>query len=923
MECDDVALLLARDPAGLSDAEAIALDEHVASCEVCFELARERVAALAAPMIGGGASAAAPLVLRPVDPASFEVGEEIAAGGMGRILRAYDRRLGREVALKEVLAPSMRARFEREAMITARLQHPAIVPIYEAGTWPDGTAFYTMRLVPGETLTRAIERRPALAERLAVLPHVTAVCEALAYAHSRGVIHRDLKPHNVLIGEFGETVVIDWGLAKQRGVAEVAGGVAAESEAWLTQAGTVVGTPCFMAPEQARGEELDERADVFALGAMLYNLIAGAPPYWDRSHDSKELVAEVLARPPTPIGALAPAVPADLRAIVERAMARDPAERYADAAQLAAELARFQAGQLLLSREYSGRDLLVRWIRKHRALVALGGAAAIALAVVGVVAIRNAVRARDAEHEAKTALEVGERRGQRKLCAASGPQLATPWTAEAKGHVQRRFAAVTGGYGAQAFERVDRELARWSGELATTRELVCSDGEQLRARLAVELDCLTDRVRGARALIAQLHDADKATVLNAIAAAEGLPPIARCTVAPPDRAVVPDSPPIAAVRELFARSHALLDLGKARDALPIAQEAMKGADAAGDLGLRAAARVAVGAAQAAVSDYDHAIPTLHEALRLAESARDDRSRAQAWVNLVRIEYQRGKPEPAVAMQAAALGAAERIDDVYLQTEIMLFLGGALGQLGKPAEARAQLERAVTLRRETYGDRDRRLAAALSSLGNAYAMKGDLDLGIAAHREAAEIAEAALGAGHPSVGVMIGNLGSDYTYGLRGAEAVAQFERSLAIAEAAHGAKHRDIAMALTNLGTAQYHAGRHEAALATFARAEAAWREVNAKHPSLAEVLCGRYLAQQALGKPASVADLEAALELGKVLPPFIRARIELALGKAASGPRALALVKASAAGFATSTLPLSQRELADANAWLAKRGGG
>ena len=116
----------------------------------------------------------------------------------------------------------------------------------------------------------------------------------------------------------------------------------------------------------------------------------------------------------------------------------------------------------------------------------------------------------------------------------------------------------------------------------------------------------------------------------------------------------------------------------------------------------------------------------------------------AWVNLVQIEYQRGRPEPVVAMQAAALGAAERIDDVYLQTEIMQLLGGAYSQLGKLAEARAQFERAVELRRQIYGDRDHRVAAVLSSLGNAYAMKGELDLGIAAHREAVEIAEAALG-----------------------------------------------------------------------------------------------------------------------------------------------------------------------------------
>ncbi|MEO7094325.1 MAG: tetratricopeptide repeat protein, partial [Polyangiales bacterium] len=259
--------------------------------------------------------------------------------------------------------------------------------------------------------------------------------------------------------------------------------------------------------------------------------------------------------------------------------------------------------------------------------------------------------------------------------------------------------------------------------------------------------------------------------------------------------------------------------------------------------------------------------------------------------------------------------------VYLETEIMLFTGGAYSQLGKNAEAEALFDQAVVMRKKAFGDRDRRVSNALSSLGNAYAMKGNLEPGIAAHKEATQIAEGVLGSTHPNVGVMHGNLGSDYTYGLRTAEAIVEFQTALSIAEAVYGPKHRDVGLALTDLGTAQYVAGQHEAALATFDRAEAIWHEINAKQPALAEVLVGRYLASQALGKPTSVADLEAALELAKQLPPFIRARIQLALGKASKGARAVELVTAAAAGFATSTLPLSQRELADAKGWLAEHG--
>jgi tetratricopeptide (TPR) repeat protein len=289
-----------------------------------------------------------------------------------------------------------------------------------------------------------------------------------------------------------------------------------------------------------------------------------------------------------------------------------------------------------------------------------------------------------------------------------------------------------------------------------------------------------------------------------------------------------------------------------------------------------------------------------------------------WSNLVRIEYLRGHHAQVVYMQSAALGAAERIADVWLQTEIMLNVGGSLGQLGKPAEAQTLFEHAVTLRRQLYGPRDRRLAFALSALGNAYAMKGELDAGITAHREAAEIGDVALGRMHPGVGLMHGNLGSDYLFGLHPLEAITEFELHLASAEGAHGPKHRDVAIALTDLGLARLEAKQLPQALEAFTRAEATWREVNPKHPSFGDALLGKYLAQQALGQPASLADLEAANELAKGLPPFMQARQQLALGKALAGKRAVELVKASAAGFATSSLPLCQRELAVARAWLA-----
>ncbi len=322
------------------------------------------------------------LMLPMVDPIVFGSPTELASGGMGRITRAFDRRLGREVAVKEMLDQGLRSRFEREVWITARLQHPAIVPIYEAGTFPDGSTFYTMRLVPGRSLADAINEASTLEARLRLLPHVRAAAEAVAYAHSRGVIHRDLKPGNILVGEFGETVVIDWGLAKQAGDAEVEVASRA-SKPNLTRMGSVLGTPCFMSPSTAAGVPADATDDVYALGAILYNLLAGEPPYWDTaSQDSDALIAATIAGPPTPIAARAPEAPDDLHAIVEHAMPRDNAAART-ANQFIEELARFETGQLLVSsRTYPLHELVVRWLRQHRLKVTLAALALIAAIVV-------------------------------------------------------------------------------------------------------------------------------------------------------------------------------------------------------------------------------------------------------------------------------------------------------------------------------------------------------------------------------------------------------------------------------------------------------------------------------------------------------------------------------------------------------------
>ncbi len=343
---------------------------------------------------GSAASSATRHQLPVVPVESYVRIDEYARGGLGRIIRAKDERTGRFVAIKEMLADNAdaAARFVREALVTANLQHPAIVPVYEVGQWPDGKPFYAMKLVRGRPLNDVIAATPDLDGRLALVSYVAAVADALAYAHGERVIHRDLKPHNVLCGAFGETVVIDWGLARRLDDQDPAATVDSQTPPapGETHVGAVMGTPSYMPPEQARGERADQQSDVYAIGAILYHVLAGRPPHVGT--DLETLLDRVENTPPEKLPS---EVPPDLAAIVDRAIARDRATRYPSATELASDLRRFMTGQLVLAHHYTRRQRLARFVARNRGGVTVAAAALAIVAIVATFAIRNVVIARN------------------------------------------------------------------------------------------------------------------------------------------------------------------------------------------------------------------------------------------------------------------------------------------------------------------------------------------------------------------------------------------------------------------------------------------------------------------------------------------------------------------------------------------------
>jgi len=738
----------------------------------------------------------------------YELGEVHGEGGLGQVLLAFDRELQRTVALKRLRhpEPGAEARFVREARITARLEHPAIVPVHDVGRHPGGGPFYAMKFVSGRSLKDAIADASSLEERLRLLPSVLAVAEAMAYAHSRSVVHRDLKPSNVVLGEFGETVVIDWGLAKELGHpdsdAPRAQTGAPISDDDLTRVGDVLGTPAYMAPEQARGETVDARADVYALGAMLYHLLAGEPPY--RGRESGDVLKMVQMGAPPPVAQRAPKAAPPLVAIVDKAMARDREGRYRDASGLRDDLRRFQGGRLVQAHRYTVRQRVGRFLRRFRVPLLSGGVAA---AVVGGGFLAGST-------------------DEIAVCSIEPSELERTWPTRG----ERIAAAVSGSGGAESWaiarQRIDSRFA----ELAMARRQTCLDtqrGLQSPDLLDLRLLCLAQRDAEIEALVAQAENEPTLEVVGGVVrAVYEIPPVESCTgpefanqaPMPADQATRDE---IAAINRGVATARAQAFAGR-RDGLDDQLNALaRRAVAVGHAPTEASVLFTRATFLPSTGNADESLATFRAAALAADRGGDDLTRLKAEVGYARVlSTWSDRAVEAQALLPRIEAAAARVGTVEARALLADIRADITYGLGDYKATERFAEEAVELLAGLEGTAGLDTLSTLRRWGQALYEQRLADRAVEIYRVALERAERTLGSQHIEVARILGELANSMDRTKNREEVDELRERALDMTKAVMGARvTTEYVYAMLNVGVSKGKRGEHQEALDLFREA--------------------------------------------------------------------------------------------------------
>ncbi|HWB82244.1 MAG TPA: serine/threonine-protein kinase [Nannocystaceae bacterium] len=892
----------------------------------------------------------------------YVVLEEIGQGGMGLVFSAYDPELNRKVALK-LLRPNQserkraRSRLLQEAQALAKLAHPNVITVYDVGTIGE-RVFVAMELIEGTTIKGWLAEKPRRWDE--VLEVFIPAGRGLAAAHAANLVHRDFKPDNVLIGRDGRVRVMDFGLA--RPVNSEIGGVSdddneeldddapqgdgseALDEPLLTQTGSIMGTPAYMAPEQHLGKPTDARSDQFSFCTALYQALYGERPF--DGDDAGTLTQQKLQGKIREPGGAA-SVPGWVRRSLLRGLAADPQERFASMEALLTEL---------------GKDPRVL---RRKIATGVGLGAAMTATVWGVYLFRNRPD---------------------PVCLESGDKLAAVWNEDRKATVQAGLSAVDRDFVPQTVELVgatlDEYAASWTQMHTEACEATYVRGEQSQRLLERRNLCLQDRLSELDALAKILASADPVVAAQAGFAALELQPLSQCAdtetlnaeVEPPQDNATRDA--VAELRHELMRVKALASAGLIKEALDAAQAAYVRAqtiatpDGETYQPIVAEARFRLGDAQAVADEPESAEKNLSEASWLGASVKHDVVAAAAAGALVPVVGQGlRRPDEGLSWGRHAEAALKRIGmagraEARLRHDVGVVLGTigedrragdslqtALGLLGKEpasqwwiaavhralgdlslhegrtADARADFDRAAETFVAAFGDRHPDNALVIAGHARVLAAEGDIAGARTKLKEAAALVEGALGPGATRLLPLCRQLAKLELSQKNWDAAIAELERAQRISRDAWG-DHPKVAQALFELGNALSQAGKLDLARAQHDRALSLWERTRGKdHPDVAFALTslGQIDLQQGRANEA-VERLERALKLrgGRGLDPQLLAQTQFALARALHAvddrPRARELAAKARDAFKTGKPPSPDRA-AEIDTWLASVG--
>jgi serine/threonine protein kinase len=825
------------------------------------------------------------------DGRRFQILRPHAEGGLGRVYVARDSELNREVALKEIQPtyahdPVARERFTLEAKVTGGLEHPGIVPVYGLGFYTDGRPFYAMRFVQGDSLKDAIQRfhdaarasSSTASERILALRQLLGrfldVCQAVEYAHSRGVLHRDLKPANVMLGKYGETLVVDWGLAKPHGnhsegddgdtQAESHFRPAGEGALEKTRMGAVMGTMLFMSPEQAAGrlDLLGPAADVFALGATLYNLLTGQPPYSDIPQEARrEAILHARFTPPRQLDG---SIPQPLAAICLKAMACAREDRYASAAELVIDIEHWLADEPVAAYRESRVERLSRWRRGHPRMVA-GLAAAL---LVGLLSVAGSAvilgqknhllsQANASLKQARDMALAKEKEAQKQRVRADlNAQAALAKEKEAQGQRDRADANARHAIAEQqrvrksldflvaAFERSDPEI---DGRDLKASDLLIAAAKEADISLAGEPQLQAEMLwtigvtlRGLGIIDAALPAAKRSYELyraqfgpdgpDTLHALNNLA-IMYSEAGQLDEAIRLQEDALARMKQVLgpddlntlkAMANLSTDyklVGRSKESLLLREKAYQkireklGADHPDTLDALASL----------ATDYG-ATGRLQEAISLLESVVEKRQlitgvthpdTIRAVNNLANAYLDDGRTAPAVSMLEKAFAVAQEKlgPDHPLTLQTQNNLARAFAEAGRSLDAMRMAEDHLQRRRAKSGINHPATLMAINNLASIYCVVGKFDDAEVLLEESLRLTRARFGAGHRETQAAAEELGKVRDAARGGARMIAALETNLKTVRAQQGPEHLDTYEALNRLAIAYGHSNQIEKAL--------------------------------------------------------------------------------------------------------------